>query len=205
MKKLTNEKSKTVDKKTYRTVYLRKRKALSTTAFDEKNYRLLYHFHDFFKGINDRLSIQFVHSFLSIQKNKEVNTWPLIELLKSMGSKIIISKSSLITNSLTHYQFENYKQLKESSWGIPEPQNGKVINVDQIDLVLIPLIVFDREGQRVGYGKGYYDRFLSECKPSCLKVGLSLSPPLDFIPFSEDHDIPMDYCITPLGVYDFSQ
>jgi 5-formyltetrahydrofolate cyclo-ligase len=196
-----NEPTSVVDKKKYRSVYLRKRQMLSSAAFDEKNYRLLYHFNEFIRN----LEFQYVHSFLSIDKNREVNTWPLIELLKVVGSKIVVSKSSVVDNLLTHYEFENYSQLKENGWGIPEPIHGNVMEPKVIDAVLIPLIVFDRAGQRIGYGKGYYDRFLAECRSDCLKIGLSLSPPLDFIPLTESHDIPMDYCITPLGVYQFNE
>lgn len=189
-----------VDKKKYRTVYLRKRKMLSTKDFDNKNARLLYHLHNFFENQTSEM----VHSFLSIEKNKEVNTWPLIEWLKSQGKKIVVSKCSTTNNELTHYLFEDYKQLKESKYGIPEPQHGTIVLPKDLDVVLVPLLVFDRKGQRVGYGAGYYDRFLAECPDDCIKVGLSLSPPLDEIPFAEPHDIPMDYCITPLGVYSFN-
>ncbi|MDW3212221.1 MAG: 5-formyltetrahydrofolate cyclo-ligase [Reichenbachiella sp.] len=189
-----------VDKKKYRTVYLRKRKMLSAKDFDKKNARLLYHFHRFFESH----PCSMIHSFLSIEKNKEVNTWPLIEWLKARGKQIIISKCSTTSNELTHYLFEDYKQLKESKYGIPEPQYGTIVLPKNLDVVLVPLLVFDRNGQRVGYGAGYYDRFLAECSSDCIKVGLSLAPPLDEIPFVEPHDIPLDYCITPLGVYGFN-
>lgn len=189
-----------VDKKKYRTVYLRKRKMLSAQDFDKKNARLLYHFYQFFEGH----AVSMIHSFLSIDKNKEVNTWPLIAWLKSNGKQIVVSKCSTTSNELSHYLFEDYKQLKESKYGIPEPQYGTEVLPKALNVVLVPLLVFDRKGQRVGYGAGYYDRFLAECSPDCIKVGLSLSPPLDEIPFAEAHDIPMDYCITPLGVYTFN-
>ncbi|WP_422361328.1 5-formyltetrahydrofolate cyclo-ligase [Reichenbachiella sp.] len=189
-----------VDKKKYRTVYLRKRKMLSAQDFDKKNARLLYHFHQFFEEHPGLI----VHSFLSIEKNKEVNTWPLIEWLKNKNKQIVVSKCSTNSNELTHYLFEDYKQLKESKYGIPEPQFGTQVLPKDLDVILIPLLVFDRKGQRIGYGAGYYDRFLSECAPDCVKVGLSLAPPLDEILFTESHDIPMDYCITPLGVYEFN-
>ncbi|MEO9965199.1 MAG: 5-formyltetrahydrofolate cyclo-ligase [Reichenbachiella sp.] len=194
-----SESQSVIDKKKYRTVYLRKRRMLSSKDFDLKNARLLYHFHRFF----DSSSASLVHSFLSISKNKEVNTWPLVEWLRTQGKQIAISRCSTNSNELTHYLFENYDQLKESSYGIPEPQHGIEITPDSINAVLIPLIVFDRLGQRIGYGAGYYDRFLAACSSDCLKIGLSLAPPLDKIPFSEAHDVAMDYCITPLGIYDF--
>ncbi len=189
-----------IDKKKYRTVYLRKRKMLAAKSFDTKNARLLYHLHDFFEKNHATV----VHTFLSIEKNREVNTWPMIEWLKHKSKQIVISRCSTTINELTHYLFEDYKQLKESKYGIPEPQHGTIVLPKDLDVVLIPLILFDRVGQRIGYGAGYYDRFLAECSSDCLKVGLSLAPPLDEIPFTESHDIPMDYCITPHGVYSFN-
>jgi len=173
---------------------------LGAHDFDKKNARLLYHFHSFF----EQHSASLVHSFLSIEKNKEVNTWPLIEWLKLQGKQIVTSKCSNSSNELTHYLFEDYRQLEENKYGIPEPQFGTLIQPSELDVVLIPLIVFDLKGQRIGYGAGYYDRFLADCSDHCLKVGLSLGPPLDEIPFAEAHDIPMDYCITPLRVYSFN-
>ncbi|WP_420582414.1 5-formyltetrahydrofolate cyclo-ligase [Reichenbachiella sp.] len=189
-----------VDKKKYRSVFLRKRKMLGSKDFDKKNIRLLYHFNQFFENHSGSM----IHSFLSIEKNREVNTWPLIEWFKRRGKQIVISRCSNSSNELTHYLFEEYKQLKDSKYGIPEPQYGTVVLPKELDIVLVPLLVFDRIGQRVGYGAGYYDRFLAECPSNCIKVGLSLAPPLDKIPFAEPHDIPMDYCITPLGVYEFN-
>lgn len=194
-----SETTPTVDKKKYRTVYLRKRKMLSAKDFDRMNARLMFHFQSFIKKHNASI----IHSFLSIDKNKEVNTWPLIESLKMKGKQIVISKSSLTTNELTHYLFEDYKQLIENKYDIPEPAYGTLVSPEILEMVLIPLIVFDRKGHRLGYGAGYYDRFLADCSPQCLKVGLSLTPPLDEIPFAEAHDVPMDFCITPIGVYAF--
>lgn len=196
-----NQSMQSIDKAKYRKVYLEKRKMLSESDFDDKNYNLLYHFEKF---VFDK-SFEYCHSFLSIAQNNEVNTWPLIECLKAYDNKIVVSRSSIKENTLTHYQLDNHNQLEINKWGIPEPTQGTIIEVNKIDLVLIPLIVFDKSGHRIGYGKGYYDRFLDECRTDCLKIGLSLAPPLDNIPFTEEHDVPMDYCITPLGVYTFNK
>ena len=90
-------------------------------------------------------------------------------------------------------------------WGIPEPIEGESAATEDIDVVLIPLIVFDENGHRIGYGKGYYDRFLESCRPDTLKVGLSILPPIKEIPEVEAHDIPMDYCILFKAVMKFKE
>jgi 5-formyltetrahydrofolate cyclo-ligase len=70
-------------------------------------------------------------------------------------------------------------------------------------MVLIPLLAFDQTGQRVGYGKGYYDRFLANCRPDCIKTGLSFFPAEDKITDTNTFDIAMDFCITPDKIYEF--
>jgi len=87
--------------------------------------------------------------------------------------------------------------------GIPEPQNGLTVPPSEIEVVFIPLLAYDKKGHRVGYGKGFYDRFLSKCKPNTLKIGLSLFEPEEKIEGLDATDIPLDYCVTPVKVYEF--
>lgn len=186
-----------VDKNKLRTVYLRKRKFLSQSAFQNKNKRI----HDEFEKFFMSTSYENIHVFLPIKKQYEVDTWPLIQTIQSQNKQVIVSRSDLTSNRMEHFIFEDKNQLENNKWGIPEPKRGQQITVDKIDLVLVPLIVFDRNGHRIGYGKGYYDKFLEACNKDCIKVGLSLAPPLDHIPYVEAFDIGLDYCITPLKVY----
>ena len=90
-----------------------------------------------------------------------------------------------------------------SDWGIPEPVGGTIVKPTDFDIVLIPLLAFDKNGQRVGYGKGFYDRYLLNCRPDCLKIGISLFDPVDLIEEVESHDIPLDIAICPAKLYDF--
>ena len=73
----------------------------------------------------------------------------------------------------------------------------------EIDVVFIPLLCFDKHGNRVGYGGGYYDKFLTKTKSSCLKIGLSFFEPVDFIQGINMNDIPLDMCVTPEKLYNF--
>lgn len=90
-----------------------------------------------------------------------------------------------------------------SEWGIPEPVAGVVLNPSDLDIVLIPLLAFDLAGNRVGYGKGFYDRYLLQCRPDCLKIGISLFDPVARIEDVESCDIPLDIAICPAQLYDF--
>jgi len=95
--------------------------------------------------------------------------------------------------------------LKQSDWGILEPTFGTTKTADLFDLVLVPLLAYDIEGNRVGYGKGFYDGFLKSCKPDCQFIGLSYfepeENPIDTIP----SDIRLHYCITPKRILQFKK
>lgn len=90
-----------------------------------------------------------------------------------------------------------------TEWGIPEPVAGVVLNPTDLDIVLIPLLAFDLAGNRVGYGKGFYDRYLLQCRPDCLKIGVNLFDPIALIEDVESYDIPLDIVICPAQLYDF--
>lgn len=95
------------------------------------------------------------------------------------------------------------RTFANSAWGIPEPVGGTVVKPTDFDIVLIPLLAFDKYGHRVGYGKGFYDRYLVNCRPDCLKIGISLFDPVDLIAEVESHDISLDIAICPSKLYDF--
>ena len=107
-------------------------------------------------------------------------------------------------HDLEHYFLLDQTPIKINQWGIPEPQSGIKIDSEQIEVVFVPLLIFDLQGHRVGYGKGYYDRFLAKCKPGTIKVGLSFFDPIERIKDIESHDIPIDFGVTPNKSYEFS-
>ncbi len=149
-----------------------------------------------------------IHLFLPIRKNHEPDTLPLLEILqRDFPSDIYISKS-LENGEMLHAPYTS--ELKKNRWGIDEPADVsqaldsaaffRTFCRENI-LVLIPLLTFDKTGHRVGYGKGYYDRFLSYAAATTTKTGLSLLPPVERISDSSPLDIRMDYCITPERVW----
>jgi 5-formyltetrahydrofolate cyclo-ligase len=91
----------------------------------------------------------------------------------------------------------------ENQYGIPEPEEGDEIMPAEIDIVLVPLLAFDKFGFRVGYGKGFYDRYLALCKPDVITIGFSYFEPVDKIDDTNPFDVPLNYCITPQQVYEF--
>lgn len=143
------------------------------------------------------------HIFLPISKKKEVNTSFILSILQGKDKNIILPKVSS-ESSLKHYLLTDNTKLQESTWGIPEPVNGIEISPNKIDVVFVPLLVFDKEGNRVGYGKGFYDDFLSKCKSATLKIGLSLFEAENKITDVDERDVPLNYCVTPNTIYSFT-
>lgn len=145
----------------------------------------------------------YFHIFLSIEEQKEIDTQPLITLLQGKDKNVVIPKMHG-ANSIENYLLTDSTPLKKNKWGIPEPLDGIIIPEDKIDVVFIPLLAFDAAGNRVGYGKGYYDTFLGKCRTDTVKIGLSLfgaEPKL--ISDVHENDVKLDYCITPEKVYTF--
>lgn len=144
----------------------------------------------------------YFHIFLSIEENKEIDTLPMITLLQGKDKNVVIPKVSS-GNSMENYLLTDNTVLKKNKWHIPEPVNGIKIPENQIDVVFVPLLAFDVTGNRVGYGKGYYDTFLRKCRPETIKIGLSLFEAEDSINDIHENDIKLDYCVTPKKVYKF--
>lgn len=144
----------------------------------------------------------FYHLFLSIERLREIDTEFMLHILNGKDKNVVISKSDFATAAMTHYLLTDSTPLKNNKWGIPEPLDGIEIPTNKIEVVFIPLLAFDKKGHRVGYGKGFYDRFLDSCKPETLKIGLSFFEAEEYIEANE-HDIPLDFCVTPEKVYRF--
>ncbi len=145
----------------------------------------------------------YFHIFLSIEENKEVDTLPLITLLQGKDKHVVIPKT-LAGNSMENYLLTDSTIIKKSKWGIPEPVDGILVPEDKIDVVFVPLFAFDLQGNRVGYGKGYYDTFLRKCRKETIKIGLSLlGPEESTITDVHENDVTLDYCVTPQKTYAF--
>ena len=145
---------------------------------------------------------QYYHLFLPIERQLEVNTEFLLHILQGKDKSVVISKSNFEDSSLSHFLLEDHTRIVTNAYGIPEPEDGIEIPANRLDVVFIPLLAFDERGNRLGYGKGFYDRFLAGCKPEVVKIGLSFFPAEKQIQ-SSPTDVPLDYCITPEKVYEF--
>lgn len=145
----------------------------------------------------------FFHIFLSIEEKKEINTDYILNILSGKDKNIVISKSSFSTGLMTHFLLTDNTIIKKNSYNIPEPMDGIEITPKNLEVVFVPLLAFDEQGNRVGYGKGFYDRFLSECKQETIKIGLSFFEAETELINHSENDVKLDYCITPKQIYSF--
>jgi 5-formyltetrahydrofolate cyclo-ligase len=152
---------------------------------------------------------RWLHVFLPLLAKNEPDTWAIIRRVWTEETALRLAAPVVQPDgvSLRHYELTPSTPLITSRWDIPEPAAalGTEVQPAQLDAVLVPLLACDQRGHRVGYGGGFYDRFLAECRPGALFIGLSL---LDDEPVAEiadvlPTDVPLHACITPGGVWNF--
>ncbi len=189
-----------MDKKTLRNIYLEKRKDLSLNEKTLLENAILDHLFDNF-NIEGTIS----SCFLPITSMSEIDTWQLITAITASKGEIALTIWDIESNNLTHRLYSNDTTIVVNPFGIPEPENGQLINIFQLDYVFVPLLIADLNGHRVGYGKGVYDRFLENCSSSTKFIGLSLFELVSSIDDINAFDIPLHACITPTKCHYFEK
>ncbi len=135
-----------------------------------------------------------IHCYVSINKRREVETRELIKEMLSKGKEVVVPITDMEAGTLTHVQLRSYQDLESNRWGVLEPTGGTEIPLEEFDLVIVPMVAADEACNRIGYGEGFYDRFLSQV--DCPKIGLIFEcNVVDELP-TEDFDVPMDKIIT---------
>ena len=191
-----------MDKATIRKKYLDMRLKLGRSRYWMLTEEIMEHV-----KLIDWKSLHTVHVFLPIRKNNEVDTFSILNYFKHEQPqlKILVPRTSFKNLSISNIVYDHeFTILGRNKYDIPEPIHGRIVPALEIDAVFIPLLGFDVNGNRVGYGKGFYDRFLSECRPDVVKIGLSFFDPVERIDDINKYDIPLDLCITPAKTWNFS-
>jgi 5-formyltetrahydrofolate cyclo-ligase len=133
-------------------------------------------------------------SYIPIEKNREINTNRINHQILNDGKVLVLPRMAENSNQLELIQTTDLNLLYKNSLNISEPIGNQYISIEMIDLVLAPMLAGDYQLNRLGYGKGYYDRLLeSFAGKSC---GLLYDECLyERIP-AESHDCPLDHIIT---------
>ena len=181
-----------MEKADLRKIYKEKRQQLSGIDIEELQENIYQQIYDL-----EISNIKNVHVFLSLEKFKEINTNPIIDYYRSQNKKIVVSKSDFTNNSLTHFYLEKDTTIALNKYGIPEPVNAVQVCEIELDLVFVPLLISDEQYYRVGYGKGFYDRFLANCRKDVKKIGLNFFKPISNITDVNEFDIALDEVIYP--------
>lgn len=193
-----------MNKETARKLYKAKRKDLKESSEEGV---MIYSHSVVKKFIASRLweNCKVIHVFIPIENRGEVDTIDLIDFFFTNHPEIKICTSIIAENKIDLlHTYITFKTIYNTNyWRIPEPAECNYLNETEIDLVLIPLLAFDKKGNRVGYGKGFYDRFLQKCRPDVVKVGLSLFEPTEELIEADTWDVPLDWSVTPKQLYEF--
>lgn len=180
-----------MNKAELRQKYKGKRQKLSLEEIEEKSLAIA----------NNLLRLDiwdktYFHIFLPIVEQHEVDTEFILQILAGKDKEIVISKSDFETREMSHFLLTDNTKIVKNEYNIPEPINGLPVPTEMIDVVFVPLLGYDKQGNRVGYGKGFYDKFLSQCKPDVIKIGLSFFEPEEQIDDVLKTDIKLDFCVT---------
>lgn len=184
---------------------LARRQALSSTEVAQRSQRLAVLLFEHFPVAQWR----WLHVFLPLAKKNEPDTWPLIRRVWASRPAPRLAAPVVQPDgiSLKNYELTPATPLLASRWGIPEPLPNAATEVApaQLDAVLVPLLACDRQGQRVGYGGGFYDRLLAQCRPDTRFIGLTIldDEPVAALADVLPTDVPLHACLTPGGVWNF--
>ena len=194
-----------MDKKALRSKYKVLRQSLTEEEIEDKSLAIANQLFrmDALPSLRLVWDKLYYHLFLTIEEQKEINTEYILQILAGKDKEIVISKCDFATLGMTHFLLTDNTKIKKNSYNVPEPVDGLEVPDAKIDVVFAPLLAYDKQGNRVGYGKGFYDNFLSKCKPETIKIGLSFFPPEEKIEDVSANDVKLDFCVTPEGIIKF--
>jgi 5-formyltetrahydrofolate cyclo-ligase len=147
--------------------------------------------------------IEIVHRYLAVEEQNELSIEGIVRQLSLTCPSIRQAVPVMRQEEMISVHFEEGMALHKNKWGISEPVTSVPVPEQTIDCVLLPLLAFDSHGNRVGYGKGCYDRLLVRCRKDVIKIGFSFFDPVECIDDTDKFDIPLNYCITPDRIYEF--
>lgn len=187
-------------KKSIRQSYLKKRKELTASQLEEFSQQIVTRFCSYpVSGLTH------LFSYYALVEKAEFNVEPCTSWLRERNPDMVVSWPRIdpVHNTMEALTLAPNAFFSKNQYNILEPISGDSIAPEGQDIVFVPLVAFDLKGYRVGYGKGYYDRYLGQCRPDCIKMGFSFFDPVEAISDIGEFDVPLSVCITPSRIYEF--
>lgn len=187
-------------KKEIRRIELEKRIQLSPLELQDKTTRIVNHFKTL-----ELSTVKYLLSFYPLRERNEFDVSICEKLVKEQKPSVKIAWPKIAVNntSMEAHLIESNKLFIKNKFNILEPLDGDIVAPSLFDIIFVPMIAFDSKGFRVGYGRGYYDRFLPSCRPEVVKIAFSFFDPVDKIDDINEFDVPLNLCITPTCIYEF--
>jgi 5-formyltetrahydrofolate cyclo-ligase len=177
--------------------YMQKRKALSTDEAFLLSENIFNNFINYFLPKEGEK----VHVFIPILERREINTQIFINYFLDQNIRVFVPK--IVDDKLINIEIFGNTEFKTSKWGIPEPISNEDSKENDFNYVITPLLYCDKKGNRVGYGKGFYDAFFENIFSETKKIGVNYFNPDENIDDVWENDIPLDYLVTPTDVLSF--
>ncbi|MGI9581801.1 5-formyltetrahydrofolate cyclo-ligase [Chryseobacterium sp. RRHN12] len=177
--------------------YTKKRKALS----DDEAFLLSQKtFENFIKYFDPKVGEK-VHIFIPIPERKEIDTQIFIKYFLEQNIRVYVPK--IVADKLINIEISEDTLYEANSWGITEPVSNEDSGENYFHYVITPLLYCDGKGNRVGYGKGFYDGLFQSISPETKKIGINYFDPDEYVDDVWENDIPLDYLVTPTEVLSF--
>ncbi|BBA17415.1 5-formyltetrahydrofolate cyclo-ligase [Blattabacterium cuenoti] len=188
-----------MNKKKLREKYFHMRKSISVKEIRKMSFEIFFQL----RKISFIWKKTYYHIFLPIQKHKEIDTFIIINFLLKIGKYVTIPCSNFHKLSIDNCLFHKNTILTKKKYGILEPilMHKFIVSISLIEVIFIPLLIFDFRGYRIGYGKGFYDRFIPLCKKNIIKIGISFFYPIKKIQDVHENDLLIDIGITPNHIF----
>ncbi len=177
--------------------YLEKRMSLSDEEIFQQSENIFNNFIEYFRPLSE----QKVHIFIPIRKFREVNTGSFTDYFFSRDIKVFVPK--IVDKKLISVEILKDTQFEYNQWDISEPVSNEDSGISDFDYIITPLLYCDGYGNRVGYGKGFYDGFFEGVSKESKKIGINYFNPDEIIDDVREEDIPLDYLVTPTDVLSF--
>ncbi len=177
--------------------YTQKRKALSIDEAFLLSEKIFENFIQYFKPEE----LKKVHVFIPIPARKEIYTPIFIDYFLARNIRVYVPK--IVGDQLITIEIFKDTIFETNSWGISEPVSNEDSGESAFDCVITPLLYCDRKGNRVGYGKGFYDGLFQNISIETKKIGVNYFDPDEYVDDVWENDIPLDYLVTPTEVLSF--